>query len=81
MTAKEAMSRIYLHGKTMLEEEALVIIDALEKQVPQKPRLTRYALMCARCGHKITEIGCAKKNRRYCKKCGQAIDWEEDTGG
>lgn len=54
--------------------------EALEKQRPQKPRATRYALMCSRCGHKITEIGCAKKNRRYCKKCGQKIDWGDDDG-
>ena len=51
-------------------------IDALDKQMPKKPRETRCALMCASCGHKITEIGCKKLNRNYCKKCGQAIDWE-----
>lgn len=53
-------------------------IDALEKQIPKKPRETRCALMCASCGHKITEKGCKKLNRSYCKKCGQAIDWEDD---
>ncbi|MCI6986634.1 MAG: hypothetical protein MR906_01305 [Clostridium sp.] len=51
-------------------------IKALEKQIPKKPRETRCALMCASCGHKITEKGCKKLNRSYCKKCGQAIDWE-----
>ena len=48
---------------------------ALEKQIPKKPRETRCALMCANCGHKITEKGCKKRNRLYCKKCGQAIHW------
>ena len=52
-------------------------ISALEKQIPKKPRKTRCALMCANCGHKITEIGCKKLNRLYCKKCGQAIDWSD----
>lgn len=51
-------------------------IKAVDKQIPKKPRETRCALMCANCGHKITEIGCKKLNRFYCKKCGQAIDWE-----
>ena len=51
-------------------------IEALEKQVPKKPRETRCALMCANCGHKITEKGCKKLNRNYCKKCGQRILWE-----
>lgn len=54
------------------------IIDALKKQIPKKPRETRCALMCSRCGHKITEKGCKKLHRNYCKKCGQAIDWGED---
>lgn len=51
-------------------------IEALEKQMPKKPRETRCALMRANCGHKITEKGCKKLGRLYCKKCGQAIDWE-----
>ena len=55
-----------------------VVIKALEKQIPKKPRETRCALMCARCGHKITEKGCKKLDRSYCKKCGQAIDWSDD---
>ena len=51
--------------------------SALEKQIPKKPRETRCALMCANCGHKITEKGCKKLNRFYCKKCGQALDWSD----
>ena len=53
-----------------------VVIKALKKQIPKKPRETRCALMCPSCGHKITEKCCKKLNRFYCKKCGQAIDWE-----
>ena len=59
-----------------VEEACLLACEALEKQIPKKPRETRCALMCARCGHKITEKGCKKLDRNYCKKCGQAIDWE-----
>ena len=54
-------------------------ISAIEKQIPKKPRKTRCSLMCANCGHKITEIGCKKLIRLYCKKCGQAIDWSDDN--
>ena len=53
---------------------------ALEKQIPKKPRETRCALMCANCGHKITEKGCKKQNRLYCKNCGQAICWDSEVG-
>ena len=59
-----------------VEEACLLACEAIEKQIPKKPRETRCALMCARCGQKITENGCKKLNRNYCKKCGQAIDWE-----
>ena len=59
-------------------KEIKIAIEALEKQIPKKPRETRCALMCARCGHKITEKGCKKLYRNYCKKCGQAIDWSDD---
>lgn len=60
-----------------IESYMPTIIGALEKQIPQKLRETRCALMCSRCGHKITEKGCKKLHRNYCKKCGQAIDWLE----
>ena len=87
-TTKEAIAEIKyycgFHGKEAaikaIEEACLLACEALEKQVPKKPRETRCALMCANCGHKITEIGCTKWNRLYCKKCGQAIDWTKDEG-
>lgn len=52
---------------------------ALDKQIPKKPRETRCALMCASCGHKITEKGCKKLYRNYCKKCGQRLLWEGEN--
>lgn len=58
-----------------VDEACLVACVALDKQIPKKPRETRCALMCASCGHKITEKGCKKLNRSYCKKCEQKIDW------
>lgn len=60
-----------------VDDACLVACEALEKQIPKKPRETRCALMCANCGHKITEKGCKKLHRNYCKKCGQKIDWED----
>lgn len=55
-----------------------VMVDCIQKQIPKKPRETRCALMCASCGHKITEKGCKKLHRNYCKKCGQRILWEDE---
>lgn len=50
-----------------VDEACLVACAALDKQIPKKPRETRCALMCASCGHKITEKGCKKLHRNYCK--------------
>ena len=62
----------------VVDDACLVACAALDKQIPKKPRETRYALMCANCGHKITEKGCKKLHRNYCKKCGQRILWEDE---
>ena len=67
---------IPIDGFKIIADAYDMAIEAIEKQILEKPRETRCALMCARCGHKITEKGCKKLDRNYCKKCGQAIDWE-----
>lgn len=82
MTYEEAikilteLKPIPVDGFKIIAKAYDLAIEALEKQIPKKPRETRCALMCASCGHKITEKGCKKLNRNYCKKCGQAIDWK-----
>lgn len=85
-TTAEALAEIEYYGGfngkqakvEAVNTACLVACEALEKQIPQKPRETRCALMCARCGHKITEKGCKKLYRNYCKKCGQRILWEDE---
>ena len=72
---KSALS--YGCGDYISQQVLDTALIALEKQIPKKPRETRCALMCANCVHKITEKGCKKLNRLYCKKCGQAIDWSD----
>lgn len=62
----------------MSAEAMNLAIEALGKRIAKKPRETRCALMCSSCGHKITEKGCKKLNRLYCKKCGQALDWSDN---
>lgn len=82
MTTAEAQERLVCilnnNQFTKADKKAMYLaINAINKQIPKKPRETRCALMCASCGHKITEKGCKKLNRSYCKKCGQKIDWED----
>ena len=84
MTYEEAikilteLKPIPVDGFKIIAKAYDLAIEALEKQIPKKPRETRCTLMCSSCGHMITEKGCKKLNRLYCKKCGQAIDWSDD---
>ena len=81
MTPKETIKQLnsvaIYHFDKCTANAIDMAIEALEKQIPKKPRETRCALMCASCGHKITEKGCKKLHRNYCKKCGQRILWED----
>ena len=51
-------------------------IEALEKQLPKKPKKLENGDLACSCGLIIQ-----RKNRRtclyYCHNCGQAIDWSE----
>ena len=45
-------------------------ISALEKQIPKKPSETDKA-RCIHCGCVV------KRDERFCKNCGQALDWRD----
>ena len=51
-------------------------LEALEKQIPKKVRITTSTKRCAVCGRQLSVIGNMHPTRLYCQKCGQAIDWE-----
>ena len=60
--------------------EALqMALSALEKQIPKKVRITTSTKRCATCGRQLSGIGNIHPERRYCQRCGQAIDWEDET--
>lgn len=54
-------------------ENSTIIIEALEKQLPKKPVLKRNAYggisACPICG--------ASDYGKYCRQCGQRLDWSE----
>lgn len=59
---------------TMVADNAKTAIEALEKQLPKKPVLKRNAYggisVCPICG--------ASDYGKYCRRCGQQINWEEE---
>lgn len=57
-----------------------VAIEALEKQIPKKPREAVQSgfFWCPACSKAIKmRIEGSKINIRYCPFCGQALDWRE----
>ena len=57
---------------------AEVAIEALEKQIPKKVRITTSTKRCGRCNRQLSGIGNLHPKRLYCTGCGQAIDWSEE---
>ena len=74
-------------GYPTYREAKLMAIEALEKQVPMKPKKLTYKLLlddgwiyeCPTCGCACGENKYhpeVTKDDMYCTQCGQAIDWE-----
>ena len=75
MTESEAISvlnMIETHGAlpTMAKAKS---IEALEKQIPQKPKaIDRYELYICTCCNNLIKL-C----KNYCEYCGQKLDWSD----
>lgn len=64
------------------QNEAVYVLDALEKQIPKKPIDAHHAKvtssgLCPSCGREIIYIhnDDSSNMRNYCRYCGQKIDW------
>ena len=62
-------------------------IEALEKQIPKKPKRVGYFLVCPICygrnglfddNYVVTKQIGHDENISHCLVCGQAIDWESE---
>ena len=65
----------YSQGNFGEQKEAFqMAIQALEKQIPKKPKTDdRYVMyICPRCNEFI------KINKNYCMNCGQKLDWSDE---
>lgn len=75
----DQVRKILLNDKSWLESTTQPIneafdmaISALERQIPQKPKMTLDAYwVCPTCGSKV------EHPFEHCMRCGQAIDWTE----
>ena len=91
MTAKEAIKTIQVAIAEVEWEYPLdysvafeTAIEALEKQIPKKPKYEDvdniYGAIkrtCTACGDVCMVSKGAKPYEHYCRQCGQALDWSD----
>ena len=88
---KSEMPLIFAYGR----KEALdMAISALERKIPMKPGYTKLKYLCNGEEIEINHPECPQCRKyglllwdaaipvgdKYCKRCGQAIDWTEGEG-
>ena len=64
------------------EGQLSIIIKALEKQIPKKPlhiHKNYYCPICKEDGWILWDDAIPNDMDNYCGKCGQAIDWSEQS--
>jgi len=54
-------------------------IKALEKQIPKKVIITTSTVRCSNCNKQLTNKGSLHSGYKFCKWCGQAIDWSDSN--
>ena len=60
-------------------ELAGIAIEALEKQIPKEVIKTVSTVRCSNCNKQLTNKGSLHGDYKFCKWCGQAIDWSENN--
>ena len=71
MTNEEAIIDIRENIQPIVGGKSLdIAISSIENQIPKKPSETDKA-RCIHCGCVV------KRDERFCKNCGQALDWSD----
>lgn len=66
----------YRHISPELTEANGIAIQALEKQIPRKPRFYAHNYLCGVCGYLVGNDEFEWKRFGYCQHCGNKIDWQ-----
>lgn len=84
MTAEDAIQALKLINLTRVHpfyswEEMMEVrdtaIEALEKQIPYKPKTEKLLVGVGRCKCGVEFLD---KETKYCGNCGQKLDWSEE---
>lgn len=64
--------RLYGLCHTICKDADRIKLEALEKQIPKKPKENIIGVYCPECRYFLSGTG------HYCEHCGQALDWTEE---
>lgn len=91
MTESEAIKELQENidlpfGSNVSKEAAKIAMQALEKQIPYKPREYEDKYYSCKCGNVLLykwkkyprELTDKKMGLPYCLNCGQKIDWSDE---
>jgi hypothetical protein len=76
MTFREALNTTELKDFDLSIDDVAKIVDALEKQIPKKPKnIGKHKGIgaCCMCGCGV------EKHENYCLRCGQRLDWSDNN--
>lgn len=60
-----------------MHEAADAIEELIRRETPMRVRITTSTKRCPSCNKQVSGIGNIHGNYRFCRWCGQALDWTE----
>ena len=70
-------SRYIIVNYLKMNEALKMAINALENQIPKKPRFYAHNYYCSVCDNLVGNNEFEWQRFKYCDMCGQKIDWSE----
>lgn len=67
----------YNDNRNLLREAADAIEELSKRETPMPVRITTSTKRCPSCNKQVSGRGNIHGNYRYCRWCGQALDWTE----
>lgn len=65
------------HVSVLLLDAANAIEELSRRETPMRVRVTTSTKRCPSCNKQLSGIGNIHRNYRFCRWCGQALDWAE----
>ena len=71
------INSLSLHKRGLMKQAADALEELSRREAPMRVRITASTKRCPSCNKQVSGIGNIHRNYRYCRWCGQALDWTE----